>query len=173
MAADGTGWKEQTLVAHIQADTAVKKYGVFTIPYASSTHLHVELLYARVRHTDGTVVENPGIGCHGWTLPSAVTRQAPFYSDQKEWQLPIRSLRVGDTLEVKYRLVRTRADAPTASSGARKNFTSTVVVLAQSFELRVPASVSVNVWSPTVKPIESGSAATPAQHIYNAGVPRN
>src|SRR5271154_5709076 len=36
-------------------------------------------------------------------------------------------------------------------------------------ELRVPAGMYVNVWSPTMKPVESSTAADgakPAQHIY-------
>jgi hypothetical protein len=47
MAADGTGWIEHTLVARLQSDATVKKYGVVSVPYASSSE-HVDLLYARV-----------------------------------------------------------------------------------------------------------------------------
>ncbi len=32
-------------------------------------------------------------------MPAPVTQEAPFYSDLKQMQLPIRNLRVGDTLE--------------------------------------------------------------------------
>jgi hypothetical protein len=165
VATDGTGWKENTLVARLQSDVTVKKYGVLSVPYASNSE-HVELLYARVRHPDGTVVETQT--SDAMDMPSPVTRQAPFYSDQKELQLPIRSLRVGDTLELKYRIVRTRAEVPGQSWG-QQVFTESEVVLSQTVELRVPTGVYINVWSPGIKPVESSSdaiAGVPAQHIY-------
>jgi len=166
MLADGTGWIEHSLIARIQSDTAVKQYGVVIVPYASSSE-HVELLYARVRHADGTVAETQT--SDAMDMPSAVTRAAPFYSDQKELQLPIRSLHVGDTLEFKYRIVRTKAEAPGQFWG-QEFFPDTAVVLSAAAELRVPPGTYVNVWSPTLKPQESDAPATagaPAQHIYH------
>jgi tetratricopeptide (TPR) repeat protein len=165
MATDGTGWKEHTLIARLQSDATVKKYGVLSVPYASNSE-HVELLYARVRHPDGTVAETQT--SDAMDMPSPVTRQAPFYSDQKELQLPIRSLRVGDTLELKYRIIRTKADVPGQFWG-QEIFTDSAVVLSQTGELRVPTGIYINVWSPSIKPVESSSDAiadAPAQHIY-------
>ena len=165
MAADGTGWRQLTFVARLQSDATVKQYGVLSVTYASNSE-HVELFYARIRHPDGTVVETQTTDA--MDMPSPVTRQAPFYSDQKELQLPIRSLRVGDTLEFKYRIVRTKAEAPGQFWG-QKVFSDAAVVLSQTAELRVPTGMYVNVWSPSVKPVESSTAATadaPAQHIY-------
>ena len=72
-------------------------FGVLTVPYASSSE-HVEISYARVRHPDGTVNETQP--SDAMDMPSPVTRAAPFYSDQKELQLPIRNLRVGDNAGV-------------------------------------------------------------------------
>ena len=43
--------------------------------------------------------------------PTEVTREAPFYSDLKEAQLPVKNLQPGDTLEYKARVVSTRAEA--------------------------------------------------------------
>ena len=165
LATDGTGWKEHTLVARLQSDATVKKYGVLSVPYASNSE-HVELLYARVRHPDGAVAETQT--SDAMDMSSPVTRQAPFYSDQKELQLPIRSLRVGDTLELKYRIVRTKAEVPGQFWG-QEVFTGSAVVLSQTAELRVPTGIYLNVWSPSIKPVESSSEATadaPAQHIY-------
>lgn len=165
MAADGTGWIEHSLVARLQSDATVKQYGVLTVPYASNTE-HVELNYARIRHPDGTVVDTPT--SEAMDMPGAVMRQAPFYSDQKELQLPIHSLRVGDTLEFKYRIVRTKAIVPGQFWG-QEVFSNSAVVLSQTAELRVPAGMVVNVWSPTLKPVESTAAATAgtaAEHIY-------
>ncbi len=165
MASDGTGWIEHSLVARLQSDAEVKKYGVLSVPYASNSE-HVELLYVRIRHPDGTVVETQTTDA--MDMPSPVMRQAPFYSDQKELQLPIRSLRVGDTLEFKYRILRTKAIAPGQFWG-QEIFSDAAVVLSQTAELRVPTGMYVNVWSPSIKPVESFTAATadaPAQHIY-------
>jgi hypothetical protein len=89
-------------------------------------------------------------------VPDAVTREAPFYSDLKEKQLPIRSLRVGDTLEWKARIIITKSEAPGEFWG-QESFVDDAVTLAETIELRVPATVSVNVWSPTVKPVESAA----------------
>ena len=116
MAADGTGWKQLTVVARLQTDAAIKAYGVFTVPYASSSE-HVEINYARVRHPDGTVSETQV--SDAMDMPSAVTRAAPFYSDQKELQLPIRSLRVGDTFEaeVPHRPHQGRCPKPVLGTG--------------------------------------------------------
>jgi hypothetical protein len=165
MLADGTGWRQLTLVARLQSDATVKAYGVLTVPYASS-YQHVEISYARVRHPDGIVNETQP--SDAMDLPSPVTRAAPFYSDQKELQLPIRNLRVGDTLEYKYRIVDTKAEIPGQFWG-KEVFPDSVVVLSQTVELRVPTGIYVNVWSPAVKPVESSADATadtPAQHIY-------
>jgi hypothetical protein len=165
MAADGTGWIEHTLVVRVQSDAAVKGYGVLSVPYASNSE-HVELNYARIRHPDGTVVETQTTDA--MDMPTPVTQQAPFYSDQKELQLPIRSLRVGDTLEFKYRIIRTKALAPGQFWG-QEVFSDTAVVLSQTAVLRVPSAMYVNVWSPSIKPVESSTVATadaPAQHIY-------
>jgi tetratricopeptide (TPR) repeat protein len=75
---------------------------------------------------------------------------------------------VGDTLEYKYRTVRTKAEAPGQFWG-QENFNDSSVILSETFELRVPTGVYVNVWSPNFKPVESTEAATPgnpAQHVY-------
>ncbi len=165
MAADGTGWTEYSIVVRLLSDAAVKKFAVLAVPYASA-YQHVELLYARVRHPDGTVVETQT--GDAMEIPDPVTQAAPFYSDLKHLQLPIRSLRVGDTLEYKYRTVRTKAEAPGQFWG-QESFNDSSVILSETFELRVPAGIYVNVWSPNFKPVESTEAATPgspAQHVY-------
>jgi Domain of Unknown Function with PDB structure (DUF3857) len=90
MAADGTGSKLTTAVIRVQSEASVKQLGVLSIPYSAGTQ-HVEIVYARVRRPDGTVVEtapNQVID-----MPAPVTQEAPFYSDLKQMQLPIRNLR--------------------------------------------------------------------------------
>ena len=171
VAADGTGWKQRTLVARLQSDTGVKRYSVLNISYAGNSQ-HVEIAYARVTHADGTVVETPPT--EAMDMPAAVTRAAPFYSDIKELQLPVRSLRVGDRFELKYRIVRTKAETQGEFWG-QESFSETAVTLEQTLELRLPAGMTVQVWSPTMKPAESSTAddgAAPAQHIYRWSAPQ-
>lgn len=151
MAADGTGWRQITVAVRAQSEASVKQLGVVTIAYAANSE-HVEIAYARVRHPDGTVIETPVTDAMDMADP--VTREAPFYSDLKEKQLPIRSLRAGDTLEWQARIIRTKAEAPGQFWG-QQTFSQDVVTLAESLELRVPKDVNINVWSPTSKPQET------------------
>jgi transglutaminase-like putative cysteine protease/tetratricopeptide (TPR) repeat protein len=167
-AADGTGTEERTVVVRLQSDAAARSLGIVSVGYAGNSS-KVEYLYARVRHSDGTVVETPP--SDALDMPAPVTREAPLYSDLKEKQIPIRSLRAGDTLEWKARITTFKAEAPNQFWG-QENFIDDAVTLAQTIELRVPAGMAVTVWSPTVKPVESDVAASgtmPAQHVYRWG----
>ena len=150
-AADGTGYTERTVVARIQADSTLKQVSVLTFPFASKTQ-RVEWEYARVRHSDGTSTETPVAGAMEVVEP--VTREAPFYSDLKQSQLPLRDLRVGDTLEWKGKVVRTAAEAP-GEFWDQKYFTRDGVELSEKLVLDVPSDKYVNVWSPQYKPEET------------------
>jgi hypothetical protein len=108
-AADGTGSREIAVVTLVQSDAAARQYGVLTVPFAGNNE-HVEFDYVRVRKPDGSVVETPAADTQ--EMPQEVTRQAPFYSDLKEKQLPVRNLRAGDRLEYKARIVQTRPEVP-------------------------------------------------------------
>ena len=150
-AADGTGTKELTIAVRVQSEAAVRELGVLTVPFASASE-RVEIVYARVRRPDGTVVETP-VG-DALELPDPVTRAAPFYSDLKQKQLPIKGLRPGDTLEWKARVTRNKAEAPGQFWG-QESFSDNGVVLSQTLELRVPDGTAVKVWSPTLKPTDT------------------
>jgi hypothetical protein len=151
MTADGTGSKLTTAVERVQSEASLKEVGVLTLPYAGSTQ-HVEIVYARVKHPDGTVVQTPVT--QAMEMPSPVTVQAPFYSDLKQIQLPIRSLQIGDTLEWQVKITMTKAEAPGQFWG-QESFLEDGVVLSQSLELRVPKDLYVNVWSGANKPVET------------------
>jgi tetratricopeptide (TPR) repeat protein len=147
-AADGTGTRQSTFAVTIQSEAALRNFGVVNVPFAGANE-HVEFDYVRVHHADGTTVETPTTDA--MELPAEVTRQAPFYSDLKQKQLPVRSLRVGDTLEYQVRVVRTRAESPGKFWGS-ESFFDGAVVLAESIELHVPLGKEVTVWSPKNKP---------------------
>jgi tetratricopeptide (TPR) repeat protein len=154
MNADGTGYHQQTVAVKVQSDAAVRQLGVITVPFAGASQ-RVEFKYARVRRADGTVVETPV--ADALEQPQQVTLQAPFYSDLKQEQLPVKSLRVGDTLEWQARILQTKSEAPGQFWGGYNFVTADGVVLAESLELRVPAAMTVNVWTDPaagVKPVE-------------------
>ena len=152
-AADGTYTLDRTVSARVQSDAAVKALGVLSVPYAANSQ-KMEFTYVRVRHPDGSVAETPVTDTID--MPAPVTREAPFYSDLKEKQLPVRSLRVGDTLEWKGRITTTRSETPGQFWGEER-WVDDNVALAEVVELRVPAGVAVNVWSPATKPVESNA----------------
>jgi tetratricopeptide (TPR) repeat protein len=154
MAADGTGSKVTTVAVRVQSEASLKQLGVLNLPFASGTQ-HVEIVYARVRRPDGTVIETP-IN-QAIEMPSPVTTAAPFYSDLKQMQLPIRSLRVGDTLEWQAKVVLAKAEAPGQFWG-QESFAQDGIVLSQTMELRVPKDTYINVWSPKNKPTETVDA---------------
>jgi tetratricopeptide (TPR) repeat protein len=151
MSADGTGLNLTTIVAKVQSEAAAKQLGVVGVAYASSSE-HVEFSYVRVRHPNGTVTETPL--SDALDMPAPVTQQAPFYSDLKQKQIPVRGLQQGDTLEWQAKSIRTKAEAPGQFWGA-ETFSEDAVVLSQTLELRVPKNIYVNVWSPKNKPTET------------------
>ena len=159
MAADGTGTHEMALRARLQTAAAIKDYGVVSVQYAGNSE-HVEFDYVRVRRQDGTIAETTTDDAIEMPLP--VTQAAPFYSDLKQKQLPVRSLRPGDTLEWKARVVRTKAEAPGQFWG-QESFIDDVVVRSQVLELHVPAAVHLTVSSPAAKPVES---TDDTGHVY-------
>ncbi len=151
MAADGTGTKVTTAVLRVQSEASVKQLGVLSIPYSAGTQ-HLEIVYARIRRPNGTVVETPP--SQVIDMPAPVTQEAPFYSDLKQMQLPIRNLRVGDTLEWQAKVLMNKPEAAGQFWG-QESFTDDGVVLSQTIELRVPKDLYVNVWSKKEKPVES------------------
>jgi tetratricopeptide (TPR) repeat protein len=153
MASDGTGSKQTTIVMRVQSEASVRQLGVLTITYAGNSQ-RVEIAYARVRKPDGTVVETPVKDAID--MPSSVTQAAPIYSDLKQLQLPIKSLRVGDTLEWQASVTWTKVEAP-GNFWGQENFIEDGVALSQTLELHVPKDIYVNVWSPTNKPLETVS----------------
>jgi hypothetical protein len=162
MNADGTGYREQSVVARVQSEAAVRQLGILGIGFASASE-HVEIEYARVRRPDGTVIETPVSGA--LEQPQPVTREAPFYSDLKQMQLPIKSLRAGDVLEWKIKVIRTKAEAPGQFWGDA-TFIDDGVVLSQTLELRFPTSAAVKVWTNPAIPVKPVESIVGEQHIY-------
>ena len=149
--ADGTGEKTTTFAARIQSDAAVRQLGVITLPYAAQNE-RPEIVYLRVRKKDGTLVQTPPEDAQD--MPSQVSRIAPFYSDLKEKQIPVKSLSPGDSLEYQVTFHIEKSQAPNQFWGA-DNFATNAVVLEQTIELRVPKDKYVLVLSPKAQPVIS------------------
>lgn len=141
---DGTGYMQKTVVAKIQSDAALQQLGILGMAFAANSQ-HVEFHYVRSRHQDGSVTETPLSGV--MEQPMQATVQAPFYSDLKLAQIPVKNLQVGDTVEWEGRVVTTKAEAQNEFWSSEEFVTEGSVVLAQSVELRLPAAKSVTVWT--------------------------
>ncbi len=160
---DGTGYSDHTIVAKVQSEAAVQQLGVLVVPFASASQ-RVEFKYARVRRPDGSVIETPV--SNALEQPEPVTLQAPFYSDLKQEQLPVKSLQAGDTLEWQARVVTTKAEAPGEFWGSYSFLTQDGVVLSESLELRVPAEGFVNVWTNPTAGAQPVPEIADGQKIY-------
>ena len=161
--ADGTGVRERTVSVRVQSEAAVRELGVLSVPFASAAE-KVEFQYVRVRHPDGSVTETPLTGV--MEQPEEVTRQAPFYSDLKQAQLPVKNLRVGDTLQWDAKIVRTRPEAPGQFWGQESLVSQDVVVLEQAVELRVPAASAVTVWTNPSLGVKPAESTANGEHVY-------
>jgi len=162
MKADGTGTRDETTAATIQSEAALHQLGVVGIAFASASE-RVEFRYVRVRHADGSVTETPLDGVQEQAAP--VTREAPFYSDLKQKQLPVKGLRVGDTVEWQTHSVRFKAEAPNQFWGSF-GFVRDAVVLEQHSELRVPAASKVTVWTNPASGIKPTESTAGDQRVY-------
>lgn len=97
---DGKGYRELMLRAQIKSESAVREFGL--LPYAfAATFESLDVIYARVRKPDGSVVETPQSDIQ--EVDSAVSREAPMYTDEREKHIAIKSLSAGDVLEVHVR----------------------------------------------------------------------
>lgn len=118
--ADGKGEPDFKMRVRIQSESAVREFGLLVYPYASSFE-SLEVLYVRVHKPDGTSVETPPSDIQ--ELDSAVSREAPTYTDEREKHVAVKSLAPGDILEAHLRWPessrhgQTRRAHPSARNG--------------------------------------------------------
>jgi len=93
---DGKGYRDLVVRVRIQSESAVHGFGLLAYSFSSKFE-SLEVVYARVRKPDGTVIETPPSDVQ--ELDSAVSREAPMYTDEREKHIAIKSLTVGDVLE--------------------------------------------------------------------------
>jgi hypothetical protein len=98
--ADGKSSRDTIVRVRINSESAVRDFGMLVYPFASSFE-SLDVRYVRVGKPDGTVVETPSSDIQ--ELDSAVSREAPMYTDQREKHIAVKSLTAGDLLEINVR----------------------------------------------------------------------
>lgn len=143
MKADATGTRVQTYAIRIQSESALRSFGVVAIAYPHSSEA-ADFSYVRVRHADGTVQETPVTDA--MDQPAPVTREAPSYSDLQIKQLPVKNLRIGDTLEWQTRSTVLHPEVP-GQFWSQSYATEGAVILSETLELHTPLATHVNLWT--------------------------
>jgi Domain of Unknown Function with PDB structure (DUF3857) len=92
----GVGSRDLIFRQRIQSESAVHEFGLLVYRFSSRFET-LDVVYVRVRKPDGTVVDTPPTDVQ--ELDSAVSREAPMYTDEREKHIAIKSLSVGDVLE--------------------------------------------------------------------------
>jgi tetratricopeptide (TPR) repeat protein len=147
-AADGTADIVGEVKSRVQTDAAVRASGLLEFPYAAKQDT-MEVDYVRVEKPDGRVVETPAADIQD--LPMQVTREAPFYSDLRVKQVPVKGLSIGDVVE--YRIHR-KIEHPAAPGEFwdQQSFVEDGVILSDILEIHVPKTKYVKVVSKDVQP---------------------
>src|SRR5260370_18107270 len=136
---DGKGHRDLILRVRIQSESAVHEFGLLVYSFSSKFE-SLEVIYARVRKPDGSVVETPASDIQ--ELDSAVSREAPMYTDQREKHIAIKSFSAGDVLE---RHIRWTIHEPIAPGHFwfDHNFFREGVCLKETLEIDVPRDLPV------------------------------
>ncbi len=151
--ADGKGQREMTIRIRVQSESAVREFGLLVYPYMASFE-SLDVVYARVRKPDGSVVETPADEIQ--ELDSAVSREAPMYTDQREKHIAVKSLGVGDVLEADLRWTVHDPIAP-GHFWYDHSFFDDGICLDEQLEINVPLDVSVKIAAPAPQIKQEGS----------------
>ncbi len=165
---DGTSSSDSAIRVHIQSQAGLQQFGLLSFPYASANST-MEIVYVRVTKPDHRLIETPAE--NSLDMPSEITRQAPFYSDQKEKQVAVKGLEIGDTVEYRYRSQTTTPLDP-GQFWYAYNFLEAGIVLSETLKISFPSGRYVQVVSPKFKPAianENGNAVYTWQtaHLEN------
>jgi len=169
--ADGKSQRETIVRIRVQSESAVREFGLLVYPFMSSFE-SFDVVYTRVRKPDGTVVETPTSEIQ--ELDSAVSRQAPMYTDQREKHIAVKSLAVGDVLEVDLRWTGHDAIAP-GHFWYDHDFVLQGICLDEQFELNVPRDTPVKLTSlnPPPKIKEDGTRRIYSFHSSHLEKPQD
>jgi tetratricopeptide (TPR) repeat protein len=136
---DGKGLRELHTRIRIQSESAIREFGVLVYPYMASFE-NLDVLYTRVHKPDGTTIDTPPSDIQD--LDSAVSREAPMYTDQREKHIAVKSLGVGDLLDVS---LRWTVHDPVAQGHfwSDHDFFKAGICLKEELEISVPATPPV------------------------------
>ncbi|MGB8476357.1 MAG: DUF3857 and transglutaminase domain-containing protein, partial [Candidatus Acidiferrum sp.] len=145
---DGKGVRETTIEIRIQSESAVRNFGLLVYPYMASFE-NLDVVYARVRKPDGTVINTPAGDIQD--LDSAVSREAPMYTDQREKHIAVRALAVGDILEVSLRWIIHNPVAP-GHFWYDANFFKAGICLKEVLQIEVPGGIPIRIVGSNLTP---------------------
>jgi tetratricopeptide (TPR) repeat protein len=145
---DGKGQRDFTVRVRIQSESAVHEFGLLVYSFASSFE-SLDVISVRVRKPDGSVLITPASDIQ--ELDSAVSREAPMYTDQREKHIAVKSLAVGDVLEAHLHWTIHDPIAP-GHFWYDDSYFRAGICLKESLELDVPANVPVKLRHPTSEP---------------------
>ena len=151
---DGKGQRDMHIRIRVQSESAVREFGLLVYPHMASFE-NLDVLYARVHKPDGTTIETPPSDIQ--ELDSAVSREAPMYTDQREKHIAVKSLGVGDLLEVSLRWTIHDPVAP-GHFWFDDNFYKAGICLNEKLEINVPANTTLKLTgsSPAPEVTEQG-----------------
>lgn len=146
--ADGTNTHEISASICVQSSVAVQQFGILTFQY-EKFYETMEVDYVRVRKPDGSVVPTPPEDIQD--TPARVAQLAPYYTDQREKQVPVKGLAIGDTVEFKCSWQQTKTLVP-GQFWLSFQFSRDEIILEQKVEITVPREKTVKVKSPEFLP---------------------
>ena len=159
---DGKGFREMHIRIRVQSESAIREFGVLVYAYMASFE-NLDVLYTRVRKPDGTTIDTPSSDIQ--ELDSAVSREAPMYTDQREKHIAVKSLGIGDLLEVSLRWTIHDAVAQ-GHFWFDHDFFKAGICLREELEINVPATppVKLTVSIPASEMTEGGGRRTYTFH---------
>jgi Tfp pilus assembly protein PilF len=152
---DGTGSREMVARVHIQAEAALRSFGLLAFSYDHSSE-SLDILYVRCRKPDGTIIPTPLTDVQD--LDSEITRNAPMYTDQREKHIAVKSLSVGDTVEYDIRWTILHPVAP-GHFWFSDNFMREGIVQDEQIEINVPKEPAAILSSPSLLPVSKDDGA--------------
>lgn len=147
--ADGTGQRDFTFRARIQSESAVREFGLLTYPFAARFET-VDIMYVRVKKADGATVETPPSDVQ--EIDSAVSREAPMYTDSREKHIAVKALGVGDVLEAHVHWTVHDPIAP-GHFWFDYSYFKGGICLDEKLDIDVPANVAVKVRNSDPQPL--------------------
>jgi hypothetical protein len=156
---DGTWTRRTEAAIRVKSEAGVRQYGVLVFGY-SGTNDKVIINSVQVRKQDGTIIVTSTDSIQD--VASAVSRQAPAYSDYREKHVTVKGLSVGDLVEYDTLIEEVTPVAP-GHFWFEYTFNRSAIVLHEELEIGVPKDRRLNLKSPG---LDSSVAESGDRRIY-------